>query len=503
MGVGTLAGVSSKKMWMLCAILSTFSFTLCSGNPSELQPNKSPAVVELNFHRNEVRDPVARDQVRRKRDKTVSQVIDNEETLYFCNVTVGTPGQSLRLILDTGSSDLWCNAVNSTLCSSSRDSCRLSGSFDPEKSSSYSYVSSDFNISYADGTGAAGDYIKDTLRIGGATIEGFQLGIGYTSSSLEGVLGIGYPSNEVQVARFGDEAYPNLPQYLKQNGLVQSSAYSLWLNDLEANTGSILFGGVDTEKYHGELQTLPVQSVDGGYSELVIALTGISLNTTSANQALTSSALPVAVLLDSGSSLSYLPDSVIEKLYHELGVTYEPSTGAGYAPCSLAQDNTNITFTFSTPQISVGIDELVIDAGDLSFSSGERACIFGLVPAGDSTAVLGDTFLRSAYVVYDLTQNEISLAKTNFNSTGSNVLEIGTGDNAVPGATKVSDPVTSVVGSDGSGARIGGPSGTGNTVPSTSTGAAVALRAPRDLPSHLACGAATISIYFLCKSFAW
>lgn len=106
-----------------------------------------------------------------------------QETLYFCNVTIGTPEQNLRLILDTGSSDLWCNAANSTLCSSSRDPCRVPGSFDPNLSSSLSYVSSDFNITYADGTGAAGDYVTDTLHIGGATVKDFQFGIGYSSSS--------------------------------------------------------------------------------------------------------------------------------------------------------------------------------------------------------------------------------------------------------------------------------------------------------------------------------
>ncbi|KAL4861120.1 hypothetical protein BDV12DRAFT_75594 [Aspergillus spectabilis] len=478
-------------MWRVYALIGASLFAQCWGGALTLRQSDSPAFIAFNIHRNEIIKPVARDQTRRKRDKTISQSIDNEETLYFCNVTIGTPEQSLRLILDTGSSDLWCNAANSTLCSSSKDPCRISGSYDPDSSSSYTYVSSDFNISYADGSGAAGDYVKDTLGIGGATIRDFQFGIGYSSSSAEGVLGIGYPSNEVQVARFGDEAYPNLPQSLVQNGLIQSTAYSLWLNDLEANTGTVLFGGVDTEKYYGDLETLPIQSVNGGYSELVIALTSISINTGSRDYSISSNALPAAVLLDSGSSLSYLPDSIVEDIYNDIGVTYESSTGAGYAPCSLAQDNINVTFTFSSPEITVGIDELIIDAGDLRFWNGERACIFGIVPAGDSTSVLGDTFLRSAYVVYDLANNEISLANTKFNSTKSNILEIGTGDDAVPSATKVSNPVTSVV-ADGSGARIGGPTNSGETVPSPSTGAAVALGGSTDVPKHVALGAAVM-----------
>ncbi|KAL4801741.1 aspartic peptidase domain-containing protein [Aspergillus unguis] len=473
----------------IISVLSVFLFTRCWGASLVLRQSESPAVVELNIHRNQVPDPVARDRARRKRDKTVLQTLDNEETLYFCNVTIGTPGQDLRLILDTGSSDLWCNAANSSLCSSSKDPCRTSGSFDPGSSSSYTYVSSDFNITYADGTGAAGDYITDTIHIGGTTVNNFQFGIGYSSSSAEGVLGIGYPSNEVQVARFGDDSYPNLPRFLMQKGLIQSTAYSLWLNDLDANTGSILFGGVDTGKYHGDLQTLPVQRMDGEYSELIIALTGVSVDTSSKNHDSSSKALPAAVLLDSGSSLTYLPDSIAEEIYDDLGVTYEPSTGAGYAPCRLAQDNINITFTFSSPQITVGIDELIIDAGDLRFSNGERACIFGIVPAGHSTAVLGDTFLRSAYVVYDLTNNQISLASTNFNSTDSNIMEIGTGQDAVPSATRVPNPVTSVV-ADGSGARIGGPTDTGGTV--TSTGAAAMMLGPTNVSGRLAFGAVAI-----------
>ena len=261
-----------------------------------------------------------------------------------------------------------------------------------------------------------------------------------------------------------------------ESGLINSNAYSLWLNDLQENTGSILFGGVNKAKYHGNLETLPIQAMNGGYSEFILALTGVAFASEYDGHGYSSASLPAAVLLDSGSSLTYLPDSLVKDIYDDFGVVYEPSSGVGYVPCNLAMNNTNITYTFSSPTITVGVNELILDSGPLYFRDGTRACYFGIVPAGDSRAVLGDTFLRSAYVVYDLSNNEISLANTNFNPASDDILEIGSGEGSVPGATRVANPVTTVTIENGSGARIGGPTGTGlPTATNAGNGLAVEL----------------------------
>lgn len=453
-------------------MLLALAASILSPSVDALSPQKtsddgsSPRVVSLTTQRRAFSDPVRRDRLRRR--DTVTASLSNQETLYFVNVTLGTPPQQFLIQLDTGSSDLWVNTPSSALCMQRDEPCADAGTYEANSSSTYSYIGSWFNISYVDGSGASGDYVSDTISIGDTTLEDFQFGIGYSSTSDQGILGIGYPVNEVQVSRAQMEPYENLPARMVSAGRIQSSAYSLWLNDLDSNSGNILFGGVDTERYVGSLYTLPIQTNGGVCSDFKITLTSLVLG----DEVIADDAA-LAVLLDSGSSLTYLPETWVRELYRQVGAQYDSNNGAAYVPCSLAGSSDTLDFTFSEPRISVAMDELVLDiytayGARPTFSNGADACLFGIAPAGAGSKVLGDTFLRSAYVVYDLDGNEISLAQTNFNATRSSVQEI-TGPRAVPGATRVADPVEATAGvgltsggGDGDGVGIAGQDGDGD-----------------------------------------
>ena len=368
-----------------------------------------------------------------------------------------------------------------------------SSTYDANSSSTYKYLNSDFNVSYVDGSGAAGDYATDTLSIGGQILTGLQFGIGYESTSADGILGIGYAADEAQVNAAHQKSYANLPQALVNAGLIQSNAYSLWLDDLEANTGSIIFGGVDTDKYIGQLQTLPVQKEFDEYAELIITLSNMSIINGGKSHNYSTN-LPTAVILDSGSSLTYLPNA--NEIYNALNAEYSQQDGAAFANCDLANEDITLNFTFTSVNISVPISELVLsidsveegressnlgDNGEGSYVSGgsyQNICLFGIAPSQGSSPVLGDTFLRSAYVVYDLANNEISLAQTKFNSTTTHVVEIGKGTDSVPDATRVASAIEASVSQSG-GARIAAVSGTvtGGSIPS-STNSAVSSPVP-------------------------
>ena len=419
-------------------------------NLAQPRDGAAPRVVQHDIQRRHVENPLQRDRerLRKRQSNTVSASLKNEQTLYFMDMSIGTPPQDLRMHIDTGSSDLWVNVANSQLCAERSSPCSSAGTYSANSSSTYQYVNSNFNISYVDGSGSQGDYASDVVQFSGVSLKSQQFGIGYASSSQEGIVGIGYPVNEVAVS-FGDSPYPNLPANLQQNGHISTNAYSLWLNDLDASTGSILFGGVNTGKYTGQLQTLPIIPTAGSiYAEFVIAMTAVGQN---GKQGSIHSNLAIPALLDSGSSLMYLPDDITQGIYNAVNANYDSSQGAAFVDCSLANSHDTLDFTFSSPTIRVPMNELILVAG---VDNGSPVCILGIGPAGVSTPVLGDTFIRSAYIVYDIDNNEVSLAQTDFNSTVNNVLEISK-SSGVPDATSVQNAVTSVA-QVSDGARNGG-----------------------------------------------
>jgi Eukaryotic aspartyl protease len=208
-------------------------------------------------------------------------------------------------------------------------------------------------------------------------------------------------------------------------------------------------------------------------------MTGINL---AGSSIATSPNLPAAVLLDSGTTLMYLPYEIATSIYQRLRASIDTSTGhvIGYVDCGLAKQDNTMDLFFSGVKISVPYNEIVLpsnapDGSSVQFDDGSPACILGISPS-EGPVVLGDTFLRSAYVVYDLANNQISMAQTNFNSTTDNIREIGVGPSSVPDAVLVANPVTSVRGIR-AGARLAGA--TGNvTALSSATSIAVTSRWP-------------------------
>ena len=402
--------------------------------------------------------------------------------IYVANVTLGTPPQSVVMQIDTGSSDFWINTPNSPQCTSPLG-CPY-GAYSANSSSTYQYVNGQFYDTYLAETMVSGDFATDVLNFGGSTLKGLTFGIAYNSSDLVNLWGVALPyqgSNSFN--------YTHSVAQMVAAGLIQSPTFSLWLNSPNATAGSILFGGVDTSKYTGQLQTYPVlqNPRTGMYDNVRVNLTGITFGGTPLTT--NTSELGATALLDTGNPLTIVPMDLFTNLVAALGLQSSVSNDIAVCPCSLMQNSTTLGFQFPGLTINVPLSGLVTQPTVLGLSAYNSqaakllppgACVLMVVPQAlvkSNDITLGDSFLENAYVVHDLANSLVSMAQTNFNPGSPNILEIPAGTAGV----------AAVVQSSGS------PSSTGT---STGTSTATATSSSSTTSATAKSGASTVRSEF-------
>ncbi|KAK6426539.1 hypothetical protein LTR81_001120 [Elasticomyces elasticus] len=360
---------------------------------------------------------------------------------YYANVTVGTPPQPQVVILDTGSSDLYFDAATAPACTTPEDDpfgCR-GGEFDSSKSDTYTIVdpSPAFNTSFGDGSTASGPFAEDMIGIGDVVIDNVQFGVAEEVNSTTGyaigLMGLGYSTNEAT-----RHVYPNMPEVLRDTGVINSRLYSVYLNSVDQTSGTILFGGIDTTKFTGTLATLNLLTdrYTGAIDQFIQTVTALSLTNSSTttpifsggsadDSAYSSSDTALPVLLDTGSS-AWSMDSNVYDAYIAPLFPYVDSSGL--CSCAHRQDDTQLTVEFGGKvNITVPISEFVVPIYNASTNepyvynrAGDEACAFMIVSSpstGQGFQTLGDAVLRSMYVVFDLDNGQVSLAQAAVNVT--------------------------------------------------------------------------------------
>jgi Eukaryotic aspartyl protease len=217
------------------------------------------------------------------------------------------------------------------------------------------------------------------------------------------IAGIGFQQNEAILGN-GGSAYPNVVEVMVKEKFIASRVYSLYLDDIQTSTGSIIFGGIDSEKFCGTLATIPMNTYLNTSIAIAMEITLTDLALTSPDGGDTTYvSSPINVLLDSGSTFMHLPSDLVDSIAQTLGATYDPDAGQyGWEDCNERFDHGVLTFSFSGVEISVSSDEFVVPAV-ADNGTVLPMCVLGLVSETNPLDYsLGDTFLRSAYVVYDL-----------------------------------------------------------------------------------------------------
>ncbi|KAI0867144.1 acid protease [Xylaria cubensis] len=333
---------------------------------------------------------------------------------YLAELTIGNNGQVVNLLIDTGSFEMWVNPNCST--SNVPEYCQAFGHYDPSLSPTSQRVdSAGFSIKYGSGQ-AKGPYYKDDIYISGTRIQNQQFGVANSSELVWfGIMGLGHGDN-------GFISYPLVVESLETQGHTNTRLFSINLGRQASPgaviTGELTFGGVDTNSYAGLLQKVPTDPSDPHYK---IILNGLAHRAPGADSStsLVDSSLPLPLIVDSGTTLSLLPESLVTKLAAQFPGATSDGAGGYHVDCAYQNQTGTVDFEILTETGTVTIN---IAYRDFIWNNGGD-CLLGAWFSNDvGTFILGDSFMRGAYVAFDQTNR--ALFMSNRLSCGDDQLNI-------------------------------------------------------------------------------
>lgn len=309
---------------------------------------------------------------------------------YFADISIGTPPQAFKVILDTGSSNLW---VPSKSCSSI--ACFLHTKYDNSASSTYHKNGTEFKIQY--GSGAMEGFVsQDTLRIGDLEIKHQDFaeatsepGLAFAFGKFDGILGLAYDTISV------DGVVPPFYQMVNQK-LIDEPVFSFYLGSSAEDGGEAVFGGIDPDHYTGKITYAPIRRK--GYWE--VALDKVALGDDELDLDNTGAAI------DTGTSLIAGPTDVMELLNSAIGAK-KGWQGQYTVDCEQIPSLPDLTFTIDGKDYTLSASDYILQVQGSCISS-----FTGLdIPAPLGPIwIVGDVFLRKYTTVYDLGRNAVGFA---------------------------------------------------------------------------------------------
>jgi len=321
---------------------------------------------------------------------------DYQDAQYYGTISIGTPPQAVRVIYDTGSSNLWASNIKPGFLSSHKR-------YDHTKSSSYVANGTTFNIAYGSGP-VSGFYSADTMTVGDVAIPGYTfaevnntkgLGPAYGVGHFDGICGMGWDDISVDHVETPLRALVN-------SGKLPENVFAFYLGSGGAK-GELVLGGVDPDHYTGDFSYVPViDTAPGKVGYWAFAMDDVKINgksVTSVRKA----------IVDSGTSLLAVSSADIKNIAKIVGAKpvapFPPLNKEYLIDCKADAPNIDVVIDGKTYTLTKD-DYVINDSGQ---------CLFGMTgldvpaPAGP-LYILGDVFMRAHYVKFDVGGKRLGFA---------------------------------------------------------------------------------------------
>ena len=324
---------------------------------------------------------------------------------YYTNISIGTPGQQFRVVLDTGSALLWIPSLDCKTMS-----CKVHAQFNVSASSTAVKMPENLDIKYA-GSSIHGSLMADKINIEGGVIPKqvfgaaeSEVGMQLLFGKFDGVLGLAHPHPGRRFAK------TSVLENLKASGAIKKAEVSFHLTTLDKES-QVVFGGTDP-KYHAEpFHMVPLRHTEPQYWDIDVndvKVGGVSMSTEKGKGAKPFCDGGCQACIDTGTSLVAGPSAIMHPIMNLTHVE---------ADCSNMAKLPDVSFVVGGKDLVLKPDDYVMKS---KMKNGAEKCFTGFtpldVPAPRSPNghlfILGDVLMRSYYTTFDLDNKQIGFAKS-------------------------------------------------------------------------------------------
>lgn len=300
------------------------------------------------------------------------------------------------------SSDIW---VPSILCDSHE--CPYT-KFNPKKSSTFQDKNVTFSIQYGAGS-VRGDYVQDKVQLDDKISLPNQVfglataakdGILSEATDSNGILGLGFPA--LTASSDTEQAYSPFVFNLYEQGVISEPVFSISLKDKELQFG-LGSSEIKNVRYVDVVKNIDPKTNRENYTFWSIRLNSIQ---TTDNQTLENKAHKV--ILDTGTTLSYLTQTIVENMLKLFNISYSLDTSSNLyqVKCDVGSSDKKVQFALdNNVKLDLAVQDLVTSL------DGGKSCIFGLTFGFDNSNsfVFGDSVLKAMYLVFDFGKHRVGI----------------------------------------------------------------------------------------------
>ena len=333
--------------------------------------------------------------------RTSSPLLNFRDIVYTGPLLIGSPPQAFTVVYDTGSADLWVFSAATTV-----EYSGFNHYYDRRRSASHRPNGTRWAIEYGEGE-ASGYLSVDEVTLAGQTVRAQTFGeaVSYSSNfqnlhdPTDGILGLAFSSiSEAQSETVIDRLY--------KEGRIDRRVFSFFLTSQGEERGSAFILGEPDPAYAPRgLHYFPIVPQVKEVQQWVIALDSVTLD--GASHGLCSTRSCVA-LLDTGTSFIGLPSTAFLSIRTQiLALRPDCQFDAGHMEISCTPG-----LLTSLPTLVLTIDGVRYPLHPADYMVEGVVGLMQIAPtSGDADfIILGDTFLKSYYTVFDMDLERVGIA---------------------------------------------------------------------------------------------